>query len=160
MALDAYEQEVVDIIDRVGWAIMTISPNKGDEDPRWFAYTVGLPVTRGWPELICFGMGLDLMTELLNNAVRELERKGTPPALDLVLTEVAEGNLMRLGNFPREFFREHLGWAAWFAHHRGLTPENFGCLQLLWPDKRGSFPLDVDCDPEVRKLQTPVTQLH
>jgi hypothetical protein len=42
------------------------------------------------------------------------------------------------------------------AHHRGLKPENFGCLQLLWPDKNGHFPMDADCDAEVRRIQTPV----
>jgi hypothetical protein len=160
MTLDAQEQWVVDTVDRVGWAIMQIHPNKGDEDPKWFAYTVGLTVTRGWSELICFGLPLDMMTELLNNAVRELENKGIRPTLELELTEVAEGFAMRLGDFPRRFYREHLGWAAWFAVHRDLKSENFGCMQLLRPDKQGRFPLDADCNPEVRKLQTPADHLQ
>jgi hypothetical protein len=55
--------------------VMKVSPNRGDPDPRWFAYTIGLPVTHGWPELICFGLRVDAIAMLLNNAVHELKRK-------------------------------------------------------------------------------------
>lgn len=160
MVLDEREQRVIDVIDRVGWMVMKVSPNKGDADPRWFAYTIGLPVTHGWPELICFGLRVDAIAELLNNAVRELKRKGISPLLGLELTEVIEGAPARLENFSQEFFREHLGWALWFAHHRDLKPENFGCLQLLWPDKGGHFPLDASCEAEVRRIQTPINLTH
>jgi hypothetical protein len=159
MQLDANEQRVVDVVDRVGWMVMKVSPNKGDQDPRWFAYTIGLSVTFGWPELICFGMDVDVMTELLNNAVRELKTK--EPATGLQLTEVAEGYPLKLEVLPKKFFPEHLGWAMWFADYRGIKPHQFGCLQLLWPDKGGHFPSDASCDPEVRRTQTPVvSQVH
>jgi len=49
MTLDAQEAKIIGIIDRVGWAVMKIRPNKGDQDQRRFAFTVGLPVTHGWP---------------------------------------------------------------------------------------------------------------
>jgi len=95
------------------------------------------------------------MQELLNNAVQELKRKGLSPTPHLLLTEVIEGTQARLETFSPDFFRQHLGWALWFAHHRGLKLENFGCLQLLWPDKNGHFPMDEDCNAEVRRIQTP-----
>ena len=72
--------------------MMKISPNEGDQDPRWFAFTVGLPVTHGWPELIWFGLPLDTMAKILNNAVHELERKGVSPTPHLELTGVIEGS--------------------------------------------------------------------
>lgn len=156
MALDAREQKIVEVVDRVGWVVMKVSPNKGDPDPRWFAYTIGLSVTQRWPELICFGLRVDALAELVNNAVRELKRKGIAPSLDRELTEVIDGAPVRLGLFSKEFYREHLGLALWFAYHRSLNPESFGCLQMLWPDKRGHFPFEASCEPEVRRIQTPV----
>jgi hypothetical protein len=154
------EQRVIDTVNRVGWMVMKVSPNKGDRDPQWFAYTIGLPVTFGWPELICFGLALDVMMELLNNAVVELKRRPVLPSSGLVLTEVLENCPARLGDFSPSCFGEHLGWALWFAHLRGLKPEQFGCLQLLWPDKGGHFPFEANCDPEVCKLQTPIARPH
>lgn len=133
MQLDTHEQRVMDVVDRVGWMVMKVSPNKGDQDPRWFAYTIGLPRTFGWPELICFGLNTNIMQELLNNAVHELKSKAITPSAGVELTEVLNNFPTRLQVFPTTFFREHLGWAIWFADYHGLTLEQFGCLQLCWP---------------------------
>jgi len=160
MQLDAHEQQVVDVVDRVGWMVMRVFPDRDDQDPRWFAYTIGLAVTFGWPELICFGLDADVMQELLNNAVCELKGKGAPPSAGMELTEVMENFPARLQVFPKELFREHLGWAIWFAAHRGLAPAQFGCLQLWWPDKNGRFPADAGCDPEVRRCQSLLGRLQ
>src|SRR5262245_3941664 len=102
MQLDEHEQKIVDVIGRVGWAVMRVSPNTGDEDPRWFAYTIGLPVTFGWPELICFGLAVDGMAELLNDAVKELKTKQKEPAAGMLLTVVADGHPSRLEVFPKK----------------------------------------------------------
>jgi Domain of unknown function (DUF4262) len=156
---DPQERKIVDTVARVGWAVMTISPNNDDIEPRWFAYTVGLAVTFGWPELICFGLDLSVMTELLNNAVLEIRQRNESPAVGMELTEVAEGLPMRLAAFPKEYFRGHLGWAVWYADLRGLEPRQFGCYQLPWPDKMGRFPDGPECVPEVRELQSAVNRL-
>jgi len=79
MHLDAQEQRVVDAVDRVGWMVMKVFPNEGDQDPQWFAYTIGLSVTLGWPELICFGLDVDVMAEMLKNAVHALKSKEKSP---------------------------------------------------------------------------------
>jgi hypothetical protein len=89
-----------------------------------------------------------------------LKRKGIAPSLDRELTEVIDGAPVRLGLFSKEFYREHLGLALWFAYHRSLNPESFGCLQMLWPDKRGHFPFETGCEAKVRRIQTPVNLAH
>jgi hypothetical protein len=158
--VDPRDQRIIDTVDRVGWMVMRVSPNQGDPDPQWFAYTIGLPVTFGWPELICFGLDPDLMAQLLNNAVLELKSRAVLPSSGLELNEVMENCSACLGTFSVGYFSEHLGWALWFARLRGLKAEQFGCLQLLWPDKSGHFPFDANCDAGVRKLQTPIVQTH
>jgi hypothetical protein len=160
MVTDPREQRVIDTVNRVGWMVMKVAPNRGDPDPQWFAYTIGLPVTFGWPELICFGLELDAMLEILNNAVQELKSRPVTPSSGLILNEVLEIFPVRLGAFSSSCYGEYLGWALWFARFRGLKPEQFGCLQLLWPDKDGYFPCDADCQPEIRKLQTPIARPH
>jgi Domain of unknown function (DUF4262) len=151
--LDRAERNAIEIISHVGWMVMKVSPNAGDERPESFAYTAGLAVTFRWPELICFGLDLDVAGELLNNAVRELQGKSLQPVSGLELSDVADGRVMRLRTFSPGLYREHLGWAIWYADYSGLTPAQFSCLQLLWPDKAGRFPGDPACDPGVAAAQ-------
>jgi len=154
--VDAVEQNIIDIFERVGWAVMTVGPTADDGDSRWFAYTVGLTVRFRWPELICFGLPDDVLQALLNNAVRELKGRSLLPSEGLELNEVMEHGSVRLAAFSPTLFNDHLGGAMWFAHHKGLSPSDFGCLQLVWPDKSGRFPADPDCDAGVRRAQAPI----
>jgi hypothetical protein len=158
--LDPAEQKAIDTIAQYGWMVMEVSPSKGDNDQRWFAYTVGLAATLGWPELICFGLSQDVMTQLLNNAVAEIKKRRTVPTPGMELTEVIEALPMRLAKFPRTSFREHLGWALWHAHFSGVQAKQFDCLQLQWPDKRGRFPDDPGCTPEIRDLQSVISRMQ
>jgi len=158
--LDAGEQNVVDTVSRVGWMVLKVGPTAEDSDPRWFAYTIGLPVTFGWPEFICFGLAPNVVAEVLNNAVAELKARATSPVAGLQLSEVLERSPVRLEAFAPTLYREHLGWAMWFAAHSGLSPHQFGCLQLVWPDKRGRFPAESDCDDAVRQLQKPIIAVN
>jgi hypothetical protein len=151
--LDPAERNAIDIINRIGWMVMKISPNGGDENPRWFAYTTGLAVTFRWPELICFGLDLDVAGGLLNNAVRELQNRAVQPSSGLELSEVLDGRIVRLRTFSPGLYREHIRWAIWYADRQGLMPAQFPCLQLLWPDKSGRFPGDPACDPMVSEGQ-------
>ena len=160
MGLDEQERRVVDLVDKHGWTVMQVSPNLGDSGPRWFAYTVGLSVTHRWPELICFGLPLDVMTELLHNAVREMKESGTEPLAGRTLYDVVENFPVRLEDFPDRHFHTHLGWATWFASRREVARKDFHCLQLLWPDKAGHFPSNASCTAGIRDCQTPSDTLN
>jgi hypothetical protein len=147
------EQKAIETIGRVGWMVMRISPNEGDENPRWFAYTVGLAVTFHWPELICFGLDHEVAGAVLNNAVGELRNRAIRPVPGLELCEVLEHGTVRLHAFSPAGYSDHLGWAMWYAAREGLNPAEFSCLQVLWPDKSGRFPGDPACDPGIAEAQ-------
>ena len=152
--LDHAEQKIVDDVERVGWSIMTVAPRTDSDDPEeWFAYTIGLQKTFGWPEIICFGLATDVMVTLLNSAVDELRERDLTPAAGIELTEVLNNYPARLAENPSIPFN-YLGFANWFAPHAGMT-EPPSRLQLMWPDRNGHFPDDPSCVPEVRQLQTP-----
>jgi hypothetical protein len=155
MQLDPAERRAVEIVDRVGWMVQHVYPVEGNSDPEWFSYTVGLGITHGWPELICFGLDPEVMGKMLNNAVSELKEKKIVPCYGLELDDVLELSSVKLGTFPRHFFISYLGWAIWFSDYRGMKPQQFACLQLTWPDKQGFFPTDPNCDPVVTRVQTP-----
>jgi hypothetical protein len=150
-----FEQRIVDCVEEFGWFGLSVSPCAEDEDPEeWFTYTIGLPKTHGWPEVICFGLAGETAQDLLADAIAECEANGVSPSAGMELTEVINGFRARLADastIPDEYF----GTAIWYAHLAG-TQVPPARLQLLWPDKAGKFPDDPACSEEVRRMQTPV----
>jgi hypothetical protein len=68
----------------------------------------------------------------------------------MILHKVAEAFPCRLIEFSSSLMHQDLGWALWFARHKGLDPSRIKCLQLVWPDRHGRFPEDPDCIADVR----------
>ena len=157
--LNAAEQRIIEHVDRVGWSIMKVAPRANSDDPQeWFAYTIGLPKTFGWPEVICFGLSLDLMGALLNDLVAECKERGIQPTADLTLSNIiknAEVKLVDAASVPLSY----LNSARWFSEHTGAGGA-VARLQMLWPDKNGVFPDEPDCEQDVRDAQTPLERLQ
>jgi hypothetical protein len=153
MMVNAAEQRILDDISRIGWHVTCVGPAVDSDDPEeWFAYTVGLSKTFGWPELLCFGLDLDLMGLLLNDAVDECRARDVAPSAGLVLNDVLEGFPARL-EMPQPMADHYVNAARWLARHEGLS---FSVLQLLWPDKNGCFPDEPGCSPGAIRMQTPL----
>lgn len=151
MTLDAAEQKLVDDVARYGWQIMRVASAADEAYKPPFAYTIGLQTSLGWPELLCYGLDADVMSSLITNAIDELRDLAVPPTEGLILQEVANGFECKLSPVAPQHHSEHLGFAIWFAHHRGEDPADIRCLQLLWPDRDGRFP--PDCSPGVQEMQ-------
>ena len=152
--MEQFEKNIIDHVDSVGWSVIKVAPESGGDDPdEWFAYTIGLSKTFGWPELICFGLDLADMHQILNQAVEECRRRDISPTLGTELIDVLKGFPARLteGDHISE---RYFGYALWFARQYGETV-NLRRLQLVWPDAEGRFPDDPDCEVGVRLLQTP-----
>jgi hypothetical protein len=153
--LNESEQRIVDCVEEYGWFGLSVVPRTDSDDPQeWFTYTIGLPKSHGWPELICFGLSSDVSHGILTDAIAECEAKAIQPSAGLVLTDTLKGfdaMLVDGSAIPDEYF----GSATWFARHVSTSapPQR---LQLLWPDKAGRLPDDPDCSAEVRRMQTPV----
>jgi hypothetical protein len=157
--LNAAEQRIVEHVDRVGWSIMKVAPSANSDHPQeWFAYTIGLPKTFGWPEVICFGLSLDLMGAILNVLVAECRENGIHPSPNLKLANIiknAEVKLVDATSVPLSY----LNSARWFSEHGGAGSV-VARLQMLWPDKNGVFPDEPDCEQDVRDAQTPLERLQ
>ena len=153
MRLEPDEQELVDDVVEYGWHVLLVAAGEHEAAEPPFAYTVGLQASFGGPELICFGLPLETMAALLNNAVDELRGGTAPPVAGMVLHDVAEGFACRLSPVAGRHHDEHLGYAIWFARYRREDPARIECLQLLWPDRSGRFPDEEDCSEGVRAIQ-------
>jgi hypothetical protein len=153
MMVNSAERRILDDIEEFGWHVTCVGPAVDSDDPEeWFAYTVGLSKSFGWPELICFGLDLQVMAGLLNDAVEECRARGIAPSAGLVLNDVINGFPARL-ELPQPMADEYVNSARWLARRQGLS---LSVLQLLWPDKSGRFPDELGCAPEVVEMQTPL----
>jgi hypothetical protein len=153
--LDAFEQQIVEAVEKYGWFALSVAPRTDSDGPEeWFTYTIGLPKSRRWPELICFGLGAETARDILADAIAECDAKKITPAAGLILTDTLNGfdALLTDGSqIPDDYF----GTATWFARYASTKapPDR---LQLMWPDKAGRFPTDPDCNQAVRESQIPL----
>ena len=150
--VSAVEQQIIDGVESNGWFAVNYVPGPGDPK-EWFTYTVGLTKTAGWPEIICFGLSDERLLGMLRDAIGECWERGIRPAAGLELMKVLEGTHVRLER--ADTLRDpYFALADWYADH-SATAKLTERLQLVWPDPRGRFPDDPDCDPKVRERQTP-----
>lgn len=113
-----------------------------------FAYTIGLYEKYNHPEIICFGLSIDLLGSLLNHAksliqqgetlIPNLPYQGFLDEYDILFLEV-----------DKAFYADYLGYASWFYNCRDVFP----VLQLVWPDKQHKYPWNDDFEPKWSRLQ-------
>ena len=157
--MDQIERNIVDHVASIGWSVMQVAPSADGGDPQeWFAYTIGLPKSFGWPELVCFGLDVSDMQLMLNDAVEECRQRNLTPKAGIELVDVLEGYPVRLVNGDH-IPSEYLGYALWFAQ-QSESGGSLDRLQLVWPDKSARFPADTDCDEDIKRLQTPLETLQ
>lgn len=154
MAKSDFERWLVETVDRVGWAVLSVAPREGSDDvEEWFSYTIGLGKTFGWPEIICFGLGTETRKLMLNDAVDECRRRSLKPSPGTRLSEVLEGFDVMLAA-GEQIADHYFGSAMWFNRDQGIS-RDVARLQLLWPDENGRFPGDPLCAADVTADQTP-----
>jgi len=141
--MDAGEAKLMSDVERHGWSVMKVS---NDAVPD-FAYSVGLHRTFGHPELIAFGLDLDVMHRLINDvgeAVRGSARFRSGAISDAFL----EGFGVTFRAVPQYQYAGHLGWARWF-----YDSDDFPALQLVYPDRHGRWPWQSGVSEEFRAIQ-------
>lgn len=121
------DQKLVSDIEAVGWHVVMIP-----EDDEWpaSAYSIGLFQTFGHPEIIVFGLDLDLMHRMI----------------DLIGEEVRQGRRFSDGESASGILE---GYDVRFLH----VGDAFAILQCLWPDRQGRLPTDADYAETLRARQ-------
>jgi Domain of unknown function (DUF4262) len=113
----------------------------GDGYSPSFAYTIGLFKTYGYPELICFGLSLELLHSVLWSG-KDLLDKQSSPDLAAEYPDFLEGYNVRLLEVDKARYADYLGYAGWFYGNW-----DFPALQIVWPDKKTLFPWQAGFNP-------------
>lgn len=134
---DEIEARVRNDIDQHGWHIVLIPPE--EPAPGW-AHTIGLFERFEHPELLTFGIDLQVLAGLLNHLGAAIHRGARFGAGDEPVGLLERGALAFRDIRPKwqELF---LGNAAWH-YKRPDVP----ALQCFWPDPGGHLPWQPECD--------------
>ncbi|HMI20176.1 MAG TPA: DUF4262 domain-containing protein [Sphingomonas sp.] len=153
-SLTAYEQSILDNIERTGCHITMVFDPEG-QDPN-FAYSVGFPDTVGQPEVIVFGLSNDMMGFMVNETLR-LCRDGLRLADGTSIDGLLQGHLCVARKVAAENIdRDHFNSAMWYQRRRSGI-EMSEAFQIVWPGARdGLFPWDAGCADSVREAQPPL----
>ena len=132
-------------VEKHGWTVCLF---EADTATPAFAYTIGLWKNFNHPEIIAFGLPLDMMHAILNDA-GDIIKAGNPLETAVDNFEVLELHPVQFRKVDADNIPDYFGYAQWFYDY-----EAFPALQLFWTDKGGKFPWEPEFD-ESYKLDQP-----
>jgi len=115
-----------------------------------FAFSIGLYLNYGHPELIIFGLPSNNAGGIIND-VRDRVAAGHSFRNGTVSDDLLDGDFrLAFWQLPYDVYEDYLGIAAWFYQPSWIA---FPCLQIVWSDKNGRFPWEEGCAPHVKERQ-------
>ncbi|MBV8700049.1 MAG: DUF4262 domain-containing protein [Bradyrhizobium sp.] len=140
------DERIVGNVRKHGCHIVGIMP---DEERLGYAFSIGLFVNYGHPEIVIFGLDRRDAGNVIND-IRDRVSRGQRYAAGDVGDQLLVGHKTCFADVPLQCYRDYLGTAIWFY---AKSPRPFPCLQLVWPDRAGRFPWQAEFDPALRKYQ-------
>lgn len=133
-------------IGTTGWSVLNIVPTEEDPDVR-FSYTVGLTETFGHPEIYIVGLDHQTAHAILNELGAAI-RKGKSFDQAMMSDEVLQG-------YPAAFrpITEITAILHSEIARAALKDVKFEATQMFYPDRKGKFPWDDDCNPRFVEMQ-------
>jgi hypothetical protein len=135
------EKNIRSDVEKYGWSVALFE--KSTATPS-FAYTIGLWKTFNHPEVIAFGLPINLLHTILND-VGELIKEGKELPLNVDNNDILLNLPVQIRQVDASNIPDYFGFAQWFNEY-----EPFPALQLFWPDKAGKFPWDSAYDEKYR----------
>ncbi len=145
--LSAADAEVLEHIQSHGWHVSGIFRSKGEPGPEW-AFSVGLFHSFAHPEVIVFGLKLDICMSVVNEIGGQV-KAGKHYGLSVEYGDILNDPYKCVFRpVQREHYHDFLGIARWF-----YEGNSFLTMQCFWPDKAGNFPWNKECGSFVRDAQ-------
>lgn len=133
------EQNIKRDVIEYGWSVCLF---EADSATPSFGYTIGLWQNFSHPEIICFGLPINTLHRLLNDA-GELVRNEQRPALATDNYEILDKVPVQFRAVDESNISDYFGYGQWFYQY-----QPFSAVQLIWPDKAGVFPWQPEFDKE------------
>jgi hypothetical protein len=132
------DQKTLSNIETHGWNVTKVFRAEGEVGPEW-AFSTGLFHSYQHPEIMIFGLDLDIMHKIVNDIGSEV-KSGTKFEPGKEYREIFARCGCRFRPVEQRYYRQYLGWAIWF-----YEGDPFPVLQCFWPDKEGKYPWEPAC---------------
>ena len=127
-------------IEKFGWTVMLLEAT--DYLPS-FGYTVGLWQNYQHPEIIAFGLTIETLHLLLNDAGERIKSGQTIEIGKLYNDFFENDSDTQFLNVDTRNIADYFGYAINYYH-----PKDFPAIQLVWTDRNNKFPWDINYEPE------------
>ena len=136
--------DIQQMVKEHGWYVALF---EAEDSMPAFGYTIGLYKTFKHPEIIAFGLPVDVLAALLN-LVGDMVKSGTA-----IQQELSYPNI--LTNMPVTFKRVHKdNMPDYFGYGIDFYGDKpFHAFQLFWPDEQAAFPWEDSFDDNLRLYQ-------
>lgn len=112
-----------------------------------FAYSVGLKETYGHPEIICFGLKIGVLHQIINDVAEIIKIEGNIDA-EKEYENIFKDSKAGFLKVDKRNIPDYFGAAINYYGN-----EDFECLQLIWTDRNNKFPWEKGFEIEFEYLQ-------
>jgi hypothetical protein len=142
-AMNNGTERLRETIEAHGWAVVKID---ADAQEPAYAYSVGLYKTFQHPEVIVFGLDLDVLHRMVNT-IGEQVKQGQGFEVSDADDRVIEGYRCAFRQVAAAAEPAYMGiLIAYYGH-------NVPALHCIWPDREGRFPWEVGTSLDFRQRQ-------
>ena len=133
--LDNPDRRLLRDVRDSGWHVVLVPEEDGT--PGW-AFSVGLYSSFSAPEVIVFGLDLDVSHHLINT-VGEWAKSGSPATEYQSRPDLIDEYVCTFRTVAPQWYKPFVGAACWY-----YRSANFPLLQCLWPDRSSRYPWSRD----------------
>jgi hypothetical protein len=150
--LDDFELRILENIEEHGCQINHVFDPKGDLPGK--SYSIGFPKTCGQPEVISFGLRVEVMKFMINDLARQCRDDGLKLKDGLIVSDLLEGFDCVLREIRTEnIIVDHFASAMWYSNYE-FDKDMTEAFQIVWPSSvTGLFPWDEGVAQEVIDAQ-------
>ena len=138
------ERQIISNIEQHGWSISGVMGEGGL--PSW-AHTIGLWHTHDHPEIIAFGLEMELVESVITIAATRV-KEGTDFEAGEMNEDLLENHEVAFRDVNDRWQSPLMGYASGF-----YDGEDFPALQLFLPTNEGLFPWDDEFPDEIQFVQ-------
>lgn len=132
-------KEIQDKIDQYGCYIIQV---ESDDYLPAYAYTIGLFQRFKHPEIICFGLSIELLGNLLNDVCASI-KDGSPLHAGTLYEEFIKNYPIQFLTVDKSYHSDYMAICNIFYH-----TDDYPTLQMVWPDRQPLFPWEEGFNPD------------
>lgn len=144
---DDGDRAILGDISRVGWSVIQIDPDDGDDTGPVYSFSIGLFHTHGHPEIILLGLRHEVAGQIIND-IGGAVALGQKIELGRTYDEDFASVPLAFVEVDPSNYKQYVGYALWL-----YGGPRFPMLQCVWPLKSGHFPWDKGYDKRGASIQ-------